>query len=93
MEIKSSLHWGIQQTPSNLNPSLYTTGEYGVPHFLCEDINVDYAEEDLKGRFQEFITNKIKFRCFEHVDLPTVFDQPSDKSKRFFVISTCLFLF
>ncbi|XP_045474095.1 GATOR complex protein Iml1 isoform X2 [Harmonia axyridis] len=79
VEIKSSLHWGIQQTPSNLSPATYTTGEYAVPHFLCEDINVDYAEEDIKGplfkriRLETDVSNKSDRVEWGHVKYQTVF--------------------
>ncbi|KAK9890698.1 hypothetical protein WA026_012049 [Henosepilachna vigintioctopunctata] len=79
VEIKPALHWGIQQTPTNLNPAIYSTGEYGVPHFLCEDINVDYAEEDVKGalfkriRLETDVLGKSDRVEWGHVKYQTVF--------------------
>lgn len=54
VEIKPALHWGIQLSPNNLYVVNPTSREYDVPHFLCEDINVDYAEADLKGSGSEY---------------------------------------
>ncbi|KAL3269605.1 hypothetical protein HHI36_008669 [Cryptolaemus montrouzieri] len=79
VEVKPALHWGIQQTPSTLNPVIYSAGEYGVPHFLREDVNVDYAEEDLTGslykkmRLETDVSGRSDRVEWGHVQYQTVF--------------------
>ena len=45
--MKSALNWGVSVVSTGLDvPNTYCDRKYGVPHFLCEDINVEYAEID-----------------------------------------------
>ena len=45
--MKSALNWGLSVVSTGLDvPNTYCDRKYGVPHFLCEDINVEYAEID-----------------------------------------------
>jgi hypothetical protein len=47
VEIKLALNWGLSTVPTALDlPHSYCDRKYGVPHFLCEDINADYSENE-----------------------------------------------
>lgn len=50
VEIKPALNWGLSLSNVGLEvPNSFSDRKYGVPHFLCEDINVEYTECDFGG--------------------------------------------
>lgn len=48
MEIRPSLNWGLTASATALNvPNANLEREQGVPHFLCEEIDLSYLQSDL----------------------------------------------
>lgn len=47
-EIRPPLNWGLTASPTALNvPNANLEREQGVPHFLCEEIDLSYLQSDL----------------------------------------------
>ncbi|XP_030761534.1 GATOR complex protein Iml1 isoform X3 [Sitophilus oryzae] len=47
VEVRPALNWGLTSSPGALKIPISTTDrEAGVPHFLCDDIDLDYPEAD-----------------------------------------------
>ncbi|XP_050506541.1 GATOR complex protein Iml1 isoform X1 [Diabrotica virgifera virgifera] len=50
VKVKPALNWGLAAPSSTLHvPNSFSDREHGVPHFLCDDIDAEYAERDLDG--------------------------------------------
>ncbi|XP_057663602.1 GATOR complex protein Iml1 isoform X2 [Diorhabda carinulata] len=80
VEVKKPLNWGLSTPPCTLQvPNSYSDREHGVPHFLCEDIDVEYSENDLEGpmykrmRLETDLTGKSDRLEWGHARYQTVF--------------------
>ncbi|KAG5888099.1 hypothetical protein JTB14_021899 [Gonioctena quinquepunctata] len=50
VEVKPPLNWGLTTPSTSLQvPNSFSDRDQGIPHFLCEDIDAEYADCDLDG--------------------------------------------
>nr|XP_023026685.1 GATOR complex protein DEPDC5-like [Leptinotarsa decemlineata] len=50
VEVKPPLNWGLTTPSTSLQvPNSHLDRDQGIPHFLCEDIDAEYADCDLDG--------------------------------------------
>ncbi|KAF7279176.1 hypothetical protein GWI33_007586 [Rhynchophorus ferrugineus] len=50
LEIKPALNWGLSNSPGAVKiPKAANDREAGVPHFLCDVIDLDYSEADMEN--------------------------------------------
>lgn len=48
VEVRSPLNWGRSSSPGAVNvPNAYRNREVGVPHFLCDDIDMAYLQGEI----------------------------------------------
>ena len=48
VELKPALNWGLSDSTNALNiPTASNDWEQGVPHFLCEEIDIAYLQGDM----------------------------------------------
>lgn len=53
VEVKPPLNWGLPTSTGSLQvPNSFSDIEHGVPHFLCDEIDANYSDCDLDGKFQ-----------------------------------------
>lgn len=68
VELRPPLNWGLTASPTALNvPNANLEREQGVPHFLCEEIDLSYLQSDLDRDcndliLRRFVLFKINFR-------------------------------
>lgn len=62
MEVKPPLEWGLPTISSDSydvpNALAICDKECGVPHFLCENIDVSYLQEDIDYESKLIICNE-----------------------------------
>lgn len=48
VEIRPPINWGLAVSPTALNvPNANLEREQGVPHYLCQEIDLSYLQSDL----------------------------------------------